>query len=48
VATATKTETQVNHVTVTAVSTKIEPTTLTSVWVETKTVDNVSPTTILE
>jgi len=40
--TATKTETMTDRMTVTQISTYVKPTTLTSVWVSTQTIDNVS------
>ena len=42
VATATMTETETDTVTYTEISTDVQPTTVTSVWMETQTVDNVS------
>ena len=42
VATATMTETETDTVTYTQISTDIQPTTVTSVWWETQTIDNVS------
>ena len=38
----TKTKTETDKVTMTEVSTVVQPTTFTSVWVQTQTIDNVS------
>ena len=48
VATATMTDTKTDTVTYTEISTDVQPTTVTSVWMETQTVDNVSFGVILK